>query len=242
MLEAFSFLWTEVLYRPIFNLFIWVYNNTPGPNVGWAVIGLALLIRLLFLNSTFRGYQTDRVIEEIGPELQRIEDAEKYDRREKRRRITELLKGKEINLYHEFYVLFAQIVFLIILYAVFQYGFNPEGLNLLYKGVEHPEVVNTVFYGINLAKPSFYLSFIAAALLFIQLVWEYNQKKSFTGLTFSERWFPLLLSLFTYILLVILPSAKSLFIGVSVLFSLILKIIITMAGRRGNQITAPSHH
>lgn len=240
MLEPFNFIWQEILYRPIYNLFIFVYQYTPGPNVGWAVIGLSILIRVLFLNSTFRGYKTDVIVESIEPYLEKIEEEEKYDNRERRRRITELLKGKDINLYHEFYVIMAQVIFLIILYSVFQHGFSPDGMKLLYPVVKHPSVINTMFFGFDLAKPSPILSLVASLSLFIQLVWEYNSKKNLVRIRFSEKWFPLLLSLFTYILLVILPSAKSLFILTSVLFTLILKVIIVASkASRGNQLSNP---
>lgn len=235
MIEPFYFIWQEILYRPIYNLFILVYNYTPGPNVGWAVIALAIFIRVIFLNSTFRGFRTDAVIEDIEPYLEKIEEEEKHDPKEKRRRITELLKGKDINLYHEFYVIFAQVIFLVILYSVFQYGFSKEGMKQLYTFVKIPGVIHSDFFGFDLAHPNALLSLLASSTLFIQLVWEYNSKMNMVRIRFSEKWFPLLLSVFTYILLVILPSAKALFILVSVLFSILLKIIIVVSKATGSR-------
>jgi len=235
VIEPIYFIWQEVLYRPIYNLFIFVYNFTPGPNVGWAVISLAILIRVLFLNSTFRGFRTDAVIEDIEPYLEKIEEEEKHDPKEKRRRITELLKGKDINLYHEFYVIFAQVVFLIVLYSVFQYGFSKEGMRELYSWVKVPSSIHSNFFGFDLAHPNALLSLVASLTLFIQLVWEYNSKLNIVRIRFSEKWFPLLLAIFTYILLVILPSAKALFILVSVLFSILLKVIIVVSKATGSQ-------
>ena len=229
MFDFGYFIWQEILYRPIYNLFILFYHFTPGPNVGWAVIGLAVTIRILFLNSSLRGFQTDVVMSNLEPYIDKISEEEEHNPKERRRRITELLKGKKINLYHEVYVILAQLVFLIILYRVFQYGFYPEGMKLLYKNIPIPTVVNTVFLGFDLSKPNAFLSFFTSFILFIELIWEYNVKKNAIRIKFSEKWFPLLLAIFSYILLVILPSAKALFILVSVLFSLGLRIIVNLS-------------
>ena len=105
----------------------------------------------------------------LEPYIDKISEEEEHNPKERRRRITELLKGKKINLYHEVYVILAQLVFLIILYRVFQYGFYPEGMKLLYKNIPIPTVVNTVFLGFDLSKPNAFLSFFT---LNFDLIWQ----------------------------------------------------------------------
>ena len=38
-------IWNEFLYRPLFNLLIWIYNNWTDGNFGWAVIYLTIILR-----------------------------------------------------------------------------------------------------------------------------------------------------------------------------------------------------
>lgn len=235
MLDALSFAWIEVLYRPIYNLLIFVYNFTPGPSMGWAIIAIAIFIRVAFLHFTLRGFKTDLILESVSPYFKKIEEEEKHNPKERRKRITQLLKGKDINVYSEVYTILAQFLFLIVLYQVFQVGLKFEGRELLYDFVPHPKVFFTTFAGIDLARGSFILSFSAAFILFLEQVWEYNAKKNIKRIKFSEKWFPLLLGVVTYILLSVLPSAKALFILVSVLFSILLRLVITISRSRASR-------
>jgi membrane protein insertase Oxa1/YidC/SpoIIIJ len=224
-----DFIWTEFFYRPLYNVVIFTYNLTPGPNLGWAIISLAIFIRLLFLYFSVKGYRTDAILESLAPQTRAIESDKYLSSREKRAKITELLKSKSINPYAEIWALAAQIIFLIGLYQVIQNGFNGGQDDLLYSFVKHPEAFNTVFYGIDLVKPSVLLSATAAGILFLELVLEYNAKKDVPRSTVSERWFPVFIPLGTFMLLVILPATKALFVITSVIFSLVLRSVIGMA-------------
>jgi membrane protein insertase Oxa1/YidC/SpoIIIJ len=231
MFGPLEFFWTEILYKPIYNLVIFTYNYTPGPSLGWAIIGLAIIIRIAFLYFSLRGFRTDEILESLTPQVQKIEEEYQYNPSERRRRITELLRGRDIDTHAEIYAVLAQFVFLVVLYQVLQEGIKPEGFGLLYDFVPHPSQINPLFFGIDLSHSDIFLSAMAAGLFFIELLWEYEVKKDFPRKTISERWFPLLFALFTFILLTVLPSAKALFLFVSVLFSMALRMVIG-AGRR----------
>jgi len=231
MFNVISLLFNEVLYRPVYNLVVVVYNLTPGPNFGWAMVGLAILIRFLFITFTVRGLKTDEILRGLEPQVKKIEADLNLSSKEKRSKIIELMKANKINPYTEIYSLLGQLGFLGINYQIIQYGLKPEGFHNLYSFVSHPSGVNTVFFGIDLVHTSFLLSAIAAGLLFIEQVWEYADKKNLPT-AFSERWFPLPLAIVTFILLYILPSAKAVFIATSVLFSLCLRAIVKLAKPR----------
>ncbi len=224
-----DFIWTELFYRPLYNIVIFTYNLTPGPNLGWAIISLAIFIRLLFLYFSIRGYKTDAILESLAPQISAIENDSILTGKQKRDQITLLLKGKAIDPMAEIWAVLAQLIFLIGLYQVIQNGFGEKQTDLLYSFVQHPEQFNSEFYGFDLVQTNGLLSAIAAGILFLELVLEYNSKKDIPRSTVSEKWFPLLLPIFTFILLVILPATKALFIITSVLFSLILRGVITLA-------------
>lgn len=226
-----TFIWTEFFYRPLYNLVVLTYNFTPGPNLGWAIITLAVFIRLLFLYFSIKGYKTDAILESLAPQLKAVENDQSLTARQRRDKITAILKGKAIDPMAEIWAVLAQVLFLIGLYQVIQVGFGEGQTNLLYAFVHHPATFNTNFFGFELVHPNVLLSLIAAFILFLELVLEYNLKKDIPRTTISEKWFPFLLPFFTFLLLVILPATKALFIITSVVFSLILRGVITLALR-----------
>lgn len=230
MIDFIVNIFNLLLYQPVYNLVVTVYNLTPGPNFGWTMVGLALLIRFLFIAFTVRGLKTDELLKEIEPQVKAIEADNYLPSQEKRAKIIELIKSKGINPYTEIYTFLGQVAFLGVNYKVIQ-DFNANGFHYLYSFVGRPEEVNTNFFGFDLLAPSVFLSAFAAGLLLILEIWEYYEKKEFPT-AFSERWFPLLLAGVTFILLVILPSAKAVFVATSVLFSLCLKAIIQLARPR----------
>ena len=210
MLELILSIYNTVLYQPVYNLVIILYNFSPGPNLGWSIVMLAIIVRLLLLPFTLKGYHTDKLLEEAADKVRETEDDFNLSSREKRTRITEILKAKGINPLSEIYSLFGQILFLAVLYQVVQKGITPNGYYQLYSFVGHPPGnLNTIFFGIDVSHASIIFSLIAAVLLFVEQIWEYESKKNIPEATFSERWYPLLLPIFTFILLMLLPATKA---------------------------------
>lgn len=235
MIDFFVNLYTIVLYQPIYNLVIGLYNLSPGPNLGWAIIMLAIIVRLLFLPFTLRGYKTDNLLEEVSSKIEGIEGDPNLNNREKRSQITQLLKVKGINPISEIISLFGQIIFLLVLFQIVQKGITPSGYDQLYSFVSPPHGnVYHQFFGIDISHSNFLLSAAAAGLLFFEQIWEYEAKKDIPEATFSEKWYPLLLPIFTFILLILLPATKAIFIFVSILFSLGIRLMFTL-GRLGKQ-------
>lgn len=229
MIETFLTIYNTLLYQPIYNVVIFVYNYSPGPNLGWSIIILALIVRLLLLPFTLKGYHTDNLLASLSSKVKEIEENIHFSAREKRQKITEILKEKGINPTSEIFSLFAQILFLGLLYQVVQQGITPNGYDQIYSFIGKPEgSVKTIFFGIDVAFSSFVFSAITAVLLFIEQVWEYESKKNIPEATFSERWFPLLLPIFTFILLMLLPATKALFLMTSILFSLGVRTMFTL--------------
>ena len=229
MIELILELYNSILYQPIYNLVIVLYNYSPGPNLGWAMVMLALIVRLILLPFTLKGYQTDKLLEEAAQKIQEVEDNFNLSSKERRQKITEILKSKGINPISEIYSLFGQLIFLAVLYQVVQQGITPDGFSQLYSFVTHPsESINTVFFGIDIADASFVFSLTGGVLLFIEQLWEYESKKNIPEATFSERWYPLLLPIFTFILLMLLPATKAVFLITSIAFSLGIRLMFTL--------------
>lgn len=229
MLELIFEIYNSFLYQPIYNIVITLYNHSPGPNLGWAIVMLSLIVRIVLLPFTLKGYQTDKLLEGAAPQVREIEENFHLSTREKRQKITEILKQKGINPTAEIYSLFAQILFLGVLYQVVQNGITPGGYNQIYSFISHPNgSLNTVFFGIDVSHTNILFSLIAGILLFVEQIWEYESKKNIPEATFSERWYPLLLPIFTFILLMLLPATKAVFLITSITFSLGIRLMFTL--------------
>src|SRR3972149_3977819 len=225
MLEFISNAWTEALYRPIYNLVIFTYNLSPGPSFGLTIIGLAILIRFLFLYFTLLGYKHEKQPIQVQPAINRIEKDNTISSREKLAKISSITKPLGVNPILSSVPLFAQVIFLGVLYQIIQVGIYSDGFGNLYQVVSHPGEINTQSFGFNLAHPSIILALVAAGILLAERVWEYNEKKEIGG-TFAQKWDPLIWPVGTFIILLVLPSAKAVFLITSVVFSFIIKGIV----------------
>ena len=106
----FEFIWLELLFKPIFNLVVFFYNISPGPNFGLAIIGLAVFVRFIFLPFTLIGYKQDEKLLEFRPEIEKIEEDKNLTSREKIQKVGQLTKPLGINPIYSAVPLFAQIM------------------------------------------------------------------------------------------------------------------------------------
>lgn len=74
-MNPFMLLFTEVIYRPIFNILIGFLSIFSG-NLWWAIIFLTLTIRFLLLKASAAGNDMQKHMTDIQPKLQEIQ--EKY--------------------------------------------------------------------------------------------------------------------------------------------------------------------
>jgi membrane protein insertase Oxa1/YidC/SpoIIIJ len=226
MISILISVWIGVVYKPIYNLVVFSYNLTPGPNFGLAIIGLSVLIRFLLLYFTLQGYRHDKMLDEVKPQIAKIEHDDRLSAKDKLQKISDITKPLGVNPVTGSIPLFAQLLFLGVLYQIIQVGLKPSGYSNLYSFVSHPVTFNTDFLGFNMAHPSIILALIAVFFLFLERVWEYNEKKDIVRTSFSQMWDPLIWPLGSLILLLILPSAKAIFLITSVAFSLTIKSIV----------------
>ena len=162
-------LYNELLYRPLFNLTVFLYNLIPGSDFGLAIIALTILTRLVFLPLTVKTVLSQRDLNKLNPEIKAVKEKYKNDKAAQSAAIMKLYKDRNINPAAGCVPLLIQLPILIALYQAFVAGFKPENLNLLYGFIQNPGVINESFIGlINIAKPNFLMTLAASAVQFIQ--------------------------------------------------------------------------
>ncbi len=228
MIELILSVYNTALYQPIYNLVVFLSVLSPDQNLGWAIVLLALIVRIIFFPLTLKGYQTDSLLEEASHQIKQIEEDNSLDSKAKRTKITEIMRTKGINPISEIVSLLGQLLFLGVLYQIVQQGLHPP-YNQLYNFVPKPKDIETIFFGIDISQPgNLFWSALAGIILFIEQVWEYEAKKNIPEATFSGRWYPLLLPIATFILLLLLPATKAIFLAVSVSFSIGVRFMFTL--------------
>lgn len=169
----------EILFRPLFNVTVFLYNILPWNDFGLAIIVLTVLIKLIFYPLTRRSLQSQKKLNELNPKIQQIKEKHKNNPKGQSEAILALYKENNVNPVAGCLPLLIQIPILIGLYQAFIVGLRPESLNLLYGFINNPEVINPVSFGfIEIASKMPILAVAAGGLQFIQSRKSSAQMKS----------------------------------------------------------------
>lgn len=158
-----------ILYRPLFNALIFLVWLIPGHNVAWAIIILTIIIRLLLLPSSLNATRQQKRMRDLQPEIQKLQAQYKDDKQAQSQALIKFYRENKISPLGSCLPLLIQLPILIVLYYVFLNGLGFERFDLLYSFTPRPDSINTVFLGIDLARPDrFILPIIAGILQYIQ--------------------------------------------------------------------------
>ena len=138
----------DILYSPFLNVLVLLYQYLPGHDFGIAVIVLTLLIRLILYPLMAQAIKSQKVMSELQPKIQEIQERCKNDREKQARETMELYRKEKINPFSGCLPLLIQMPILIALFRVFWEGLRPEEMTNLYSFVPHPGIINPTFLGI----------------------------------------------------------------------------------------------
>jgi len=224
-----------ILYQPLFNALVLLYEHLPGHDFGIAVIVLTILIRLILYPLMVQSIKSQKVLSELQPKIQEIQQKYKGDKEKQARETMGLYQKEKINPFGGCLPLLIQLPILIALYQVFWKGLQPGAMVNLYGFVSHPGVIDPTFLGvINLAQASLILAVLAGILQFFQTKMitpktpkskkEEGQMAQFSGMMQKQMlyFFPI----FTVFILWKLPAAIALYWVVTALFSIFQQYLI----------------
>jgi len=214
-----------ILYQPLYNALIFLVWLIPGHNVGLAIIILTIIIRLILLPSSMKATRQQKRMRELQPEIQAIQAKYKDDKAKQSQEIMAFYRENKINPLGACLPLLIQLPILIILYYVFIHGLNTERFDLLYSFMPRPDVINTGFLGLDLAKPDrFILPVIAGILQYFQSRQlmppaDPNKKQDMQVMISKQMMY--LMPVFTVIIAGRLPAALPLYWAVTTLFAVV---------------------
>lgn len=216
-----------ILYQPLFNALVSLYNYVPGHDFGIAIIFLTIFIRLILFPISIKAVNSQRTLQKLQPKIQELQKKYKDDKEKQAKEILELYKTEKINPFSGLLLAIIQLPILIALYQVFWSGLNPKELVVLYSFVTNPGQINALFLNlIDLSKPNLVFAILAGLTQYFQtkmLLPKSNVKKQNGELDFSQimqKQMVYFLPAFTVIILLNLPSALGLYWTVSGFFSI----------------------
>lgn len=167
-----------IFYQPIYNLLIFLYNLVPGKDLGVAIILITLLIRLVLYPFSKQAIKSQKELQNIQPEIEKIKEKYKDDKEKMAPELMSLYKEKKINPFSSCLPTLIQLPFLIALYQVFLNGLTKENSNgALYSFVQNPGQLNIIAFGfINLADKNWPIAILAGLA-------QYWQSKMLMGNT-----------------------------------------------------------
>jgi len=221
-------LWNSYLYEPTFNFLIWIYNGWSEGNMGWAVIYLTIVLRFAILPLSVVEQRDKAKNKDLEEEIQRINRELKDDHILRKDEIRRTMKRRKIHPWVKFLSLAIQALVLLLLYQVFVDGVTGEKISeVLYSSIQYPGVINTDFYGFDLAaKRDLFWSLIITLWLAAEIY--FKSRKSGKKVSSADLAYFILFPLAVFLLLYFIPMVKSLFILTSMVFSVIVGGLIRL--------------
>lgn len=165
-----SFIYTQILYRPLFNTLVLLYQTVSFHDFGIAIIILTVLIRLALYPLSRHSVESQKNMMTLQPEVKRLQEQYKDNKDEQMKRVMALYKEKKVNPFSGCVPILIQLPVIIVLYRVFLAGFNDTNLTALYPFIPNPGSLHHVFLGVvDLArKKNIILAACAGAMQFWQ--------------------------------------------------------------------------
>jgi YidC/Oxa1 family membrane protein insertase len=229
--------WNEFLYKPIFNTLIFFISKIPGHNLGWAIILLTLLIKLILLVPNQKALKSQKQLQIVQPQLDALKLKYKNDPQRLAKETMEIWKKYKVSPLGSCLPMLIQFPILIALFYVVRDGLNLMDPNMFYAPLKdfNLENVNPIFLGImNLTKANIIvLPIIIGGLQFLQIRMSLAKTTSAGS---SNPAMPMMNNMMKYFLPVMiavftasLPAAVGLYWGTSTIFAIGQQFVVNKA-------------
>lgn len=172
---------SHVIYQPLYNAIIFLYNVVPGHDFGIAIVLITIALKLLLMPISKKQIESQQKMTELQPKIKELQQKYKNEKEKQTREIMDLYKKNKTNPLSGCLPLIVQLVFLIAIYRIIM-NISAAGLTVnpadLYSFVPDPGKINKMFLGIvDLSAPSVVFAVLAAAAQFYQTKLMMKSKK-----------------------------------------------------------------
>ena len=164
-------LYHEIIYRPLANALVILYQTVAAGDLGIAIILLTVLVRVVLYPVFKKSIEHNMRMQELQPKLKELKNQHKGNKEKEVAATLELFREHKTNPFTLMFFTFAQLPILIALYQLFSGGLRGDITPLLYSGVPHLAEFNATLFGlINLHEPNTMVVALVAAAQFVQAV------------------------------------------------------------------------
>lgn len=146
-----SFLFNELIYQPIYNFLIFVYNIIPLHDFGIAIILVTIIIKAVLIPLSRKQIESQKKMQEMQPRIKELQEKHKGDKEKQSRALMEFYKENKVNPFSGCLPLIVQLIVLIAIYRVL-FNISQNNLmadsSLLYSFVQDPGQINRMFLNI----------------------------------------------------------------------------------------------
>lgn len=233
-------LWNDFFYFPIYNTLVFFANILPYRDFGFAIIILTILVRLILFWPSHRAMKSQKRMQEIQPELDRLKEKYKGNQQMIGTETMRIFKENKVNPFGSCLPILIQFPFLIAIFYVVQNGLNADNAYMIYgflKGFSLDNI-NVNFLGLlDLTKKNAYvLPVVIGGLQFLQMKMSFSagSAKKPEGQNKLETksvnkmmlyFMPVMIAIFT----ASVPAGVGIYWGASTLFSVGQQFIVNRA-------------
>ena len=153
-----------LIIQPLYNFLALLSNITKG-DLGWAVLILAAIIRLIIWPWYKKAMGDQRKMAKLQPRIKEAQKKFKEEPAKANQEIMKIFKEEKINPGNSFFFIVFQMAIFISLFVFFKQAIETDWTPYLYSFIKSPEQINYLFLGVvNLQAPSLILAIISASL------------------------------------------------------------------------------
>lgn len=191
---TFKGFFLQAVYRPIYNLFVGIIRFVPGHSLGWAIVILTVIVRLVLLYPQHRMMVANRRMQAIQPKVKKLREKHKDDQQALGAAMLQLYREEGVSPLGSCLPLLLQMPVLIMLYWVIQEVGNASSTYFLYgfMGGFDTSLISQTFFGLDLSAAhnlgSLALAVLSTLAQFAQL-WlsQARAKKASAGTPKPEK-------------------------------------------------------
>jgi YidC/Oxa1 family membrane protein insertase len=161
-----------IIYQPLYNILILLYNIIPGKDFGIAIIFMTILLRMALVPLYKKQIESQKKLQELQPKIKALQERTKNDKERQTKEMMELYKENKTNPFSGCLPLIIQLIVFIAIYRVL-INISNNGLTAdasqLYSFIAAPGKINQFFISlVDLTKPSIVIAVMAAIAQYFQ--------------------------------------------------------------------------
>lgn len=165
-------LFDTLVYNPIYNALIFLYNTLPGQDFGIAIILTTIILKFVLLPLSKQQIESQKKMQELQPKIKALQHKFKDDKEKQTRAVMDFYKENKVNPLAGCLPLIVQLTFLIAIYRVL-INVSTAGLQVqeasLYSFIQNPGQIHNLFLNIvDLTHPNYLFAILAAAAQYYQ--------------------------------------------------------------------------